>query len=67
MGPKWLESFKTFPNGTRYIYGLNFIEGDVGVEQDVLQASSAVESLGESLYAFEIGNEFDGEHSNYLN
>ncbi|KAB2571861.1 Beta-glucuronidase [Lasiodiplodia theobromae] len=59
VGPSWLESFQTFPNGTRYIYGLNFIEGDAGIEQDVLQASSVAESLGESLYAFEIGNEFD--------
>jgi len=55
-----LESFKTFPNGTQYIFGLSFQDGASGLAQVLLEAVSAVKGLGRSLYAFEIGNEVDG-------
>ncbi|PMD16271.1 glycoside hydrolase family 79 protein [Hyaloscypha hepaticicola] len=68
LGPKWFESFHQFPKGTQYIYGLNFFNpvnetlfsvGN-GLEQCVLEAHAAYASLGNSLYAFEIGNEVNG-------
>ncbi|PQE20862.1 beta-glucuronidase protein [Rutstroemia sp. NJR-2017a BBW] len=57
IGPKFMESFHTFPSGTKYIFGLNFGDGDAGLDQTVLEAAGPVGSLGDSLYAFEIGNE----------
>ncbi|PQE27103.1 beta-glucuronidase protein [Rutstroemia sp. NJR-2017a WRK4] len=60
IGPKFMESFHTFPSGTKYIFGLNFGDGDAGLDQTVLEAAGPVGSLGDSLYAFEIGNEVDG-------
>jgi hypothetical protein len=57
IGPAWLESFKTFPAGTKYIYGLNFYDGAAGLVQTVAEAVPAFTELGKSLYAFEIGNE----------
>ncbi|KAI3400110.1 hypothetical protein diail_4340 [Diaporthe ilicicola] len=57
VGPAWFESFKQFPNGTRYIYGLNFYDGEEGKAQTVLQAGAAYRGIGKALYAFEIGNE----------
>ncbi|KAI3317185.1 glycoside hydrolase family 79 protein [Xylariaceae sp. AK1471] len=68
LGPAFMESFKTFPKGTKYIYGLNFFNEvnetlfDVGngLDQCVLEAHAAYNALGESLHAFEIGNEVDG-------
>ncbi|KAK6077438.1 glycoside hydrolase family 79 protein [Seiridium cupressi] len=63
IGPTWVESFQQFPEGIKYIYGLNFYDGEVGLDQTVLEATSAFEGLGNSLYAFEIGNEVDGDTS----
>ncbi|KAF7617386.1 hypothetical protein AFLA_005427 [Aspergillus flavus NRRL3357] len=68
LGPSWLESFRQFPNGTQYIYGLNFfnpvnetyLEVGNGLDQCVLEANAAHKAMGDSLYAFEIGNEVDG-------
>lgn len=60
IGPTWIESFQTWPDGTQFIYGLNFQDGDTGLQQTVLEANNAFQSLGDSLYAFEIGNEVDG-------
>ncbi|KAH8650916.1 hypothetical protein BGZ60DRAFT_508900 [Tricladium varicosporioides] len=60
IGPLWLESFKTFPKGIQYIFGLSFYDGDYGLQQTLLEAIPAVKELGSSLYAFEIGNEVDG-------
>ncbi|PIG83921.1 putative glycoside hydrolase family 79 protein [Aspergillus arachidicola] len=68
IGPSWFESFRQFPNGTQYIYGLNFfnpvnetyLEVGGGLDQCVLEAHAAHEAMGDSLYAFEIGNEVDG-------
>ncbi|KUJ14858.1 uncharacterized protein LY89DRAFT_720313 [Mollisia scopiformis] len=68
LGPAWFESFQQFPEGTQYIYGLNFFNpvnetlfnvGN-GLDQCVLEAYAAHTALGDSLYAFEIGNEVDG-------
>jgi hypothetical protein len=60
IGPAWLESFQTFPKGTKYIYGLNFYDGDVGIQETLDEAIPAYAALGDSIYAFEIGNEVDG-------
>ena len=56
IGPTWIESFQQFPE-TKYIYGLNFNDGGAGLDQAVLEATNAYAGLGNSLYAFEIGNE----------
>jgi hypothetical protein len=61
IGPSWMESFQQLPKGTKYIYGLNFYDGDAGMNQTVLEATNAFQGLGDNLYAFEIGNEVDGE------
>lgn len=60
IGPSWLESFKTFPTGTQYIFGLSFQDGTAGLDQVLLEAIPTVAELGSSLYAFEIGNEVNG-------
>ena len=60
IGPSWMESFQTFPNGTLFVYNLNFGDGEEGLEQTVLEAVNALQGLGSKLYAFEIGNEVDG-------
>lgn len=60
IGPAWLESFQTFPEGTDYIYGLSFGDGNEGLQQTLLEAGPAYNALGKTLYAFEIGNEPDG-------
>ncbi|KAI1431874.1 hypothetical protein GGR50DRAFT_35531 [Xylaria sp. CBS 124048] len=63
-----MQSFKHFPRGTRFIYGLNFFNEvnetlfnvGHGLDQCLLEAHTAYTALGDSLYAFEIGNEVDG-------
>ncbi|KAI2625213.1 glycoside hydrolase family 79 protein [Xylaria nigripes] len=68
LGAAFMQSFKHFPKGTKFIYGLNFFNEvnetllDVGngLHQCVLEAHTAYTALGDSLYAFEIGNEVDG-------
>jgi hypothetical protein len=50
----------TFPQGTKYIYGLNFYDGDIGLQQTLDEAIPAWKALGDNIYAFEIGNEVDG-------
>ncbi|KAF4626665.1 hypothetical protein G7Y89_g11487 [Cudoniella acicularis] len=62
IGPTWIQSFQQFPKGTKYIYGLNFGDGDVGLQQTILEATNAFNGLGTSLESFEIGNEVDGYH-----
>lgn len=61
IGPAWFQSFQTFPKGTRYIYGLSFYNGTEGLQQTLDEAGPAFWELGESLYAYEIGNEVDGK------
>ncbi|KAH8801732.1 hypothetical protein F5884DRAFT_889825 [Xylogone sp. PMI_703] len=60
IGPAWVESFQQFPKGTKYIYGLNFFDGQAGLNQTLLEAAAAYHGIGSDLYAFEIGNEVDG-------
>lgn len=59
FGPKYLESFKTFPKDTKYTVGLTFNSGPEGEEETVQEATAFYQSLGSDLYAFEVGNEFD--------
>jgi hypothetical protein len=59
-GPRYLESFRVFPQGTKYTIGLTFDSGSKGEVETIAQAKVFYESLGKDLYAFEVGNEFDG-------
>jgi len=59
-GPKYLESFKVFPEGTKYTVGLTFDSGAKGENATVAEATAFYKSIGQDLYAFEVGNEFDG-------
>jgi hypothetical protein len=61
LGPNYLQSFKTFPKGTKYIMGVTFDSGAEGEELTVSQAEVFQKGLGDDLYALEVGNEFDGE------
>lgn len=65
LGPAWLESFQVFPEGVRYIYGLSFMNGTSGFDQTLLEANATFQALRESIYAYEIGNEVDG-NENYF-
>lgn len=60
IGPAWMQSFQQFPEGTKYIFGLNFYDNQTGLDQTVLEARAAWDALGSNIYAFEIGNEVDG-------
>lgn len=59
-GPKYLESFKVFPKGTKYTVGLTFDSGVRGENNTVSEATAFYRSLRKDLFAFEVGNEFDG-------
>ncbi|RAK81712.1 glycosyl hydrolase family 79 C-terminal domain-containing protein [Aspergillus fijiensis CBS 313.89] len=67
FGPAFLQSFRQFPAGSKYIFGLNFFNAenetlfDVGdgLAQCVLEAHAAYHAIGDALYGFEIGNEVD--------
>lgn len=65
-----MQSFHQFPKGTKYVYGLNFNDGESGLLQTVLEARYAFGAIQDDLYAFEIGNEVDGtfpkSRQNYL-
>ena len=69
IGPAWLQSFQVFPEGVRYIYGLSFMNGTSGFEQTLLEANASFKALRDSIYAYEIGNEVDGNelYSQMLN
>ncbi|KAH4605407.1 hypothetical protein HBI70_057420 [Parastagonospora nodorum] len=58
-GPAYLESFKTFPNGTKYTVGVTFDNGAVGEKATIAEAKAFYEGIGSDLYAMEVGNEFD--------
>ncbi|RAH70498.1 glycosyl hydrolase family 79 C-terminal domain-containing protein [Aspergillus aculeatinus CBS 121060] len=67
FGPAFLQSFRQFPAGSKYIFGLNFFNAenetlfDVGdgLAQCVLEAHAAYHAIGDAFYGFEIGNEVD--------
>jgi hypothetical protein len=62
-GPTYLESFKTFPKGTKYTVGVTFGSGLEGEEATIAEARAFYEGLGTDLFAMEVGNEFDGTYS----
>lgn len=59
-GPKYLESFKVFPKGTKYTVGVTFDSGKKGEDASVTEAGAFYKGLGKTLFAIEVGNEFDG-------
>ncbi|KAF1950366.1 hypothetical protein CC80DRAFT_539628 [Byssothecium circinans] len=60
LGPAWLESFQTAPNGTSYIYNLNHRDNSpAGIASTIDVAKRVYQTLGSSLYAFELSNEID--------
>ncbi|KAL6707248.1 hypothetical protein ACN47E_004236 [Coniothyrium glycines] len=59
LGPRYLESFKTFPKGTQYTVGVTFDSGYEGEEASVKEAAAFYQGIGDDLFAFEVGNEFD--------
>lgn len=59
-GPKYLESFKVFPKGTKYTIGVTFDSGKKGEDNSVTEAEAFYKGIGKDLYAIEVGNEFDG-------
>jgi hypothetical protein len=65
-GPTYLESFKIFPNSTRYTVGVTFGSGSEGEEASISEARAFYDGIGSDLYAMEVGNEFDGMCSKSL-
>jgi hypothetical protein len=61
-GPAYLESFKVFPEGTKYTVGVTFDSGKDGEDMSVEEAKAFYGGIGEDLYAIEVGNEFDGAY-----
>jgi len=59
-GPKYLESFKVFPKGTKYTIGVTFDSGKKGEDNSATEAEAFYKGIGKDLYAIEVGNEFDG-------
>jgi hypothetical protein len=59
-GPKYLESFQVFPEGTKYTVGVTFDSGKKGEEASVSEAAAFYKGIGKDLFALEVGNEFDG-------
>ena len=60
LGPSYLESFKTFDKDTKYTMGITFDAGRAGEDKSVAEAQVFWDGLKNSLYALEVGNEFDG-------
>ncbi|KAJ0116876.1 hypothetical protein J7T55_010027 [Diaporthe amygdali] len=61
IGPAWFEAFLTSPEGTRFIYDLNYRDNSTaGVASTVDVAKRVWDALGpDLLYAFEISNEME--------
>lgn len=61
IGPAWFEAFLTSPEGTRFIYDLNYRDiSSAGVASTVDVAKRVWDTLGpDLLYAFEISNEME--------
>ena len=62
LGPSYLQSFKTFPKGTKYTVGITFGSGSAGEDKTVEEAATFYAGLKDDLYAVEVGNEFDGKY-----
>ncbi|KAF9731225.1 hypothetical protein PMIN03_005546 [Paraphaeosphaeria minitans] len=58
-GPSYLESFKVLPKGTPYTVGVTFDDADDGAKSTVTEAQALYNGLGNDIFAFEVGNEFD--------
>jgi hypothetical protein len=61
-GPAYLESFRIFPNHTRYTVGVTFDTGAAGEDASVTEVQAFLNGIGPDLYAVEVGNEFDGKY-----
>lgn len=59
-GPSYLESFKVLPQGTQYTVGVTFDNRTKGAAATITEAEAFYSGLGDNLFAFEVGNEFDG-------
>ncbi|KAI3399377.1 hypothetical protein diail_7104 [Diaporthe ilicicola] len=61
IGPAWFEAFQTSPEGTRFIYDLNYRDNSTaGVAATAEVAGRVWDALGPKLlYAFELGNEME--------
>ncbi|KAI1124247.1 glycoside hydrolase family 79 protein [Nemania abortiva] len=58
--PRWFDTWATyFPAGTKLIYTLNFADNSSAWANAVAEAEAAHAGLGDSLTAFELGNEID--------
>ncbi|KAI0152618.1 glycoside hydrolase superfamily [Xylariaceae sp. FL1272] len=58
--PRWFDTWAHyFPKDTEIIYSLNFADNSSNWSNAVAQAEAAHAALGESLVAFELGNEID--------
>ncbi|KAI0505519.1 glycoside hydrolase superfamily [Xylaria bambusicola] len=58
--PRWFDTWATyFPPGTELIYTLNLRDNSSNWANAVAQAAAARAALGDSLVAFELGNEID--------
>ncbi|KAI0553880.1 glycoside hydrolase superfamily [Xylaria curta] len=58
--PRWFDTWATyFPTGTDLIYTLNLADNSSAWANAVSEAKAAHASLGDSLVAFELGNEID--------
>ncbi|KAI1741785.1 glycoside hydrolase superfamily [Xylaria scruposa] len=58
--PRWFDTWATyFPTGTDLIYTLNLADNSSAWANAVSEAEAAHASLGDSLVAFELGNEID--------
>ncbi|KAI0483903.1 glycoside hydrolase superfamily [Xylaria cf. heliscus] len=58
--PRWFDTWATyFPAGTDLIYTLNLADNSSAWANAVAEAEAAHASLGDSLVAFELGNEID--------
>lgn len=60
-GPSWLRGFDVLPSKVKYTLGLPFNSGAAGEEHTLASAKAAYGGLKDKLYAFQIGNEFDGK------
>ncbi|TRX95479.1 hypothetical protein FHL15_003437 [Xylaria flabelliformis] len=58
--PHWFDTWATYlPTGTDLIYTLNLADNSSGWANAVAEAEAAHAALGDSLVAFELGNEID--------
>ena len=53
-----MSRLRNFPEGTKYIYGLNYKDNSPrGIQSTVDDALRVYDALGTNLYAFELGTE----------